>query len=258
MGIKMIVTDLDGTLLHTDKTISAYTAQALARCRESGMKTVLATARSEKSSERITNIFCPDAIVSNGGALATQNGRILYRRVLSKEIANRLLRRCMNASGVGYITADTEKGYFVNYPIDPNDSGWLDYSHARQTDFADGMDGDVFKITVEIETENVAASIREGLGEVNLLRFSGENWYRYAHKEATKWNAVQTAAKRLGICTKEIVAFGDDYNDVEMLRECGTGVAPENAVGEAKAAADFVCRSNDSDGVAKWLEENVL
>lgn len=258
MPVKMIVTDLDRTLLRTDKTISGYTAEALNRCREKGIKIVFATARSEKSAERMTKMFCPDIIVSNGGALASQNGRLLYRQALSIVTANRLLRRCMDAPGVGYITADTEKGYFVNYPIDPNDSGWLDYTHAQRTDFSDGFDGEVFKITAEIEGENVAVAIKEGLDDVNLLRFSGENWYRYAHKNAVKWNAVQTAAKRLGISARDIAAFGDDYNDIEMLRECGVGVAVENALDEAKAAADFVCGSNDSDGVAKWLEENVL
>ena len=55
----------------------------------------------------------------------------------------------------------------------------------------------------------------------------------------------------------EVVAFGDDLNDVDMLRGCGTGVAMANALDEVKLAADEVCGGNDEDGVAKWIEANM-
>jgi hydroxymethylpyrimidine pyrophosphatase-like HAD family hydrolase len=55
-----------------------------------------------------------------------------------------------------------------------------------------------------------------------------------------------------------IAAFGDDHNDVEMLRRCGFGVAVANAIEEAKAAAGCICGTNDNDGVANWIEERVL
>jgi len=58
--------------------------------------------------------------------------------------------------------------------------------------------------------------------------------------------------------TTSALAFGDDYNDIEMLRECGIGVAVDNAIYEAKVAADYACGGCDEDGVAKWLEVNVL
>jgi len=78
------------------------------------------------------------------------------------------------------------------------------------------------------------------------------------NQKATKWNAVQTVAKHFNIPISDIVAFGDDYNDVEMLRECGNGVAVSNAIDEAKSVANQMCDTNENDGVAKWLEENVL
>jgi len=60
------------------------------------------------------------------------------------------------------------------------------------------------------------------------------------------------------LAESEIVAFGDDYNDVDMLTDFGIGVAMGNAVGKAKAVADYVCLGNGEDGIAKWLEGNVL
>jgi hydroxymethylpyrimidine pyrophosphatase-like HAD family hydrolase len=78
------------------------------------------------------------------------------------------------------------------------------------------------------------------------------------NKNARKRNAVIALATEFGVSLAEVAAFGDDYNDIEMLRECGAGVAVANAIDEAKAAADYICDANDNDGVAKWLERNVL
>jgi hydroxymethylpyrimidine pyrophosphatase-like HAD family hydrolase len=79
-----------------------------------------------------------------------------------------------------------------------------------------------------------------------------------ANKLATKWNATRLLAGERQIKNSDIVCFGDDYNDIEMLKNCGVGVAVSNALNEVKAVADYVCGSNDEDGVAKWLEGNVL
>jgi hydroxymethylpyrimidine pyrophosphatase-like HAD family hydrolase len=78
------------------------------------------------------------------------------------------------------------------------------------------------------------------------------------NKNARKQNAIKEIAKHFGLTLFEIAAFGDDYNDIEMLRECGFGVAVANAIDEVKAAANYVCGDCDNDGVAKWLEENLL
>ena len=114
------------------------------------------------------------------------------------------------------------------------------------------------KITVEITDDTTAYSIASVFPSVAVIRFSGENWYRFADKTADKWRGVKALAAHFGIDLKKAAAFGDDYNDADMLRFCGVGVAVANAIDEAKAAADYVCDSNDNDGVAKWLEEHVL
>ena len=61
-----------------------------------------------------------------------------------------------------------------------------------------------------------------------------------------------------GIKPEEIVAFGDDLNDIDMLGYAGVGVVMDNALEQVKTVADYICDTNDNDGLAKWLEENVL
>ncbi len=256
--IKMIVCDLDGTLLRRDKTISEYTADVLRRCQRCGIKVVFATARSEKSSERVTAVFAPDVMISNGGALARLGETILYERVLPCETANLIIKRIYGVSGVGYITADATNGYFVSHPIDPNHIGWRDYSHAEYTDFSNGIEHDAYKLAVQFFDADLPNRIASDIPDVDVVTFSDDNWVRFAHKDAVKWTAVSTAAAHLGIEPVDAAAFGDDFIDIEMLSKCGVGVAVANAISEVKAAADYICDANDNDGVAKWIEENVL
>ena len=146
----------------------------------------------------------------------------------------------------------------MNKPVDTNDPGWIEYLPAFHVDFSKGLDCDAYKITVEIEQETTANRIASDFPTVDVIPFSGEGWYRFADKNADKWHGVKALAVNLGLKFADIAAFGDDHNDVEMLRNCGIGVAVANAIDEVKATADYVCDANDNDGVAKWLEENVL
>ena len=100
------------------------------------------------------------------------------------------------------------------------------------------------------------ARLAEKFPECVLTPFAGEDWYRFAHKNANKLCAVTATAEALAIPMEQVAAFGDDYIDLEMLRGCGFGVAMGNAIPEVRAAAKFVCDTNDNDGVAKWLQDN--
>ena len=258
-NIKMIVIDLDNTLLHTDKSISDYTIDIFEKCRAKDIRIVYATARSQKSSERFINIISPDAVISNGGALARFGENIVYSCVIPQTTADELIKSYAGLSDIGYITVETSNNdYFVNYPIDMNHKGWVDYYHAVPKDFSKGIDDDVYKITLEADNKASVFGVAAKYPQVSIMSFAGENWYRLAHTDADKWVAIRHLAEYLKISNSDIVSFGDDYNDIEMIKECGIGVAVANAIDEVKAAADYICDTNDNDGVAKWLEENII
>ena len=113
------------------------------------------------------------------------------------------------------------------------------------------------KIVAELASEDMARSIAESFG-CKLQCYRGENWYGFLPKGAGKTAAIRTLAEKCGIALHEIAAFGDDRNDMEMLEMCGTGVAVSNAVDEVLDIADEVTGSNDEDGVAVWLEGELL
>jgi hydroxymethylpyrimidine pyrophosphatase-like HAD family hydrolase len=94
---------------------------------------------------------------------------------------------------------------------------------------------------------------------VHYYRVTGEELTDILPKSASKWNAILFLSEKWSIKNSEIICFGDDYNDIEMLSvPCVISVAVENALDEVKAVSDYICGSNDEDGVAHWLEEYVL
>ena len=75
---------------------------------------------------------------------------------------------------------------------------------------------------------------------------------------ANKWNGVKTMLEYFGISPQDAVYFGDDNDDIEAMKNCGVGVAVANAIDAVKAVADVVVESNDEDGVAQYIEREIL
>ena len=92
----------------------------------------------------------------------------------------------------------------------------------------------------------------------DYLPFSDIPWYKFSSENATKECAIQLLAEKLDISLDKIIAFGDDFNDIEMLKICGMGIAMENAIKQVKEAADYITKSNNDDGVAWYLEKFYL
>lgn len=94
-------------------------------------------------------------------------------------------------------------------------------------------------------------------GKLSVTQTSGD-LIEFLHPEVSKGQALQALAADLGIAPEEVVAFGDQHNDIGMLRFAGLGVAMENAHEEVKAEADYVTASNADEGVALVIEDLIL
>ena len=75
---------------------------------------------------------------------------------------------------------------------------------------------------------------------------------------ATKWNGIKAMLEAVGVDRSDTVYFGDDNDDIEPIKNCGVGVSVSNAVDEVLEAADYITESNDMDGVARYIEKNLL
>ncbi len=257
MAIKMIVTDLDRTLLRDDKTISPYTAGTLEELHASGVPFVIATARPTRAVRKAMPRLRYDGAVFFNGAVVTAGGESL--RAYKIDGALDIVRAILRDKPETQLSVEMDDYLYSNMPPESLGDWGSDYCYT--TDFKETAGRLVEKILISSKElpperwmEEYARYIPQGL----YMQMSENTLIMVMNRQATKLGGIRLLAERYGAGLSEIAAFGDDVNDMDMLRECGTGVAVGNALPEVKAVADEVCGSNEEDGVARWIGENVL
>jgi Cof subfamily protein (haloacid dehalogenase superfamily) len=253
-GIKLIITDLDNTIVRRDNSISDYTCSVLHEAKRKCIAIAFATSRSESASSRFIKAIEPDMGIYNGGALVKRGAHILSQVFIPEVEAKRIIELCQIAEAK-IISMTTTDGYFSSEPIIDNFSTFIDYADGHHIDFRSDVDlSHVYKITVYSDHRDALLRIADSSDTVALQNFVGESWYQFRPISATKESAIQL----LGYSPMEIAAFGDDSNDIGMLKYCGTSVAMGNAIPECKAVSGYVCGDCKDDGVAHWIIEHLL
>lgn len=254
MGPKMILTDLDKTLLRSDGNVSEHTKNILQDCQDRGIPIVIATARYWIGAERYIEELKPDYEITTDGTLIHRFGEEIYSSSMDAATANNIVQDLLQYNPQTEITVAAGRQVLWN-SLHIAESEKL--HKAVYYDYSKPLACQVNKIVAELPDGGIAAKIAEN----NKCRFQcyrGENWYAFLPEGSGKIQAIHALAEKLGISLADIVSFGDDLNDREMLQICGTGVAVSNAIQEVKDVADEVTFSNDEDGVADWIERHIL
>lgn len=256
-NVKLLLFDLDGTLLRSDKTISGRTLAVLQECRKKGILIGVSTSRGEQNALSFIAELQPDVLIVSGGALVKYHGDDLYKAAFSAEETRQMIAAARSVCGADCeITIDTMDMHYWNYKVDPRkqDQSWGDSVYTDFEDFGESS----LKMCVEIFDDAQARQLQELLKECDCIRFSDGYWYKFTKKAATKERAIMEVCAASGIKPAEIAAFGDDLADIGMLELCGTGIAMGNAVDAVREKADLVIGSNDEDGIAAFLTSSVL
>ena len=252
--IRMILTDLDHTLLKQDGSVSGKTLQILTACRTKGIRFAIATARYWIGAERYIDLLNPDYEITTDGTLVHSHGQCIYSCAFSAAETNAIISGIAEAVPGAEITAACGKTvYWNSYHISESEK----LHKAVYCDYSSPLDVQANKIVAELPDESVAREIAAKTNS-KLQCYRGEKWYAFMPAASGKTAAIRALAEISGISPEDTVAFGDDLNDIEMLRFCGTGIAVANAIQEVQEAADEITLSNDEDGVAKWLADHCL
>ena len=252
--IRMILTDLDHTLLKQDGSVSGKTLQILTACRTKGIRFAIATARYWIGAERYIDLLNPDYEITTDGTLVHSHGQCIYSCAFSAAETNAIISSIAEAVPGAEITAACGKTvYWNSYHISESEK----LHKAVYCDYSSPLDVQANKIVAELPDESVAREIATRTN-CKLQCYRGEKWYAFMPAASGKTAAIRALAEISGISPEDTVAFGDDLNDIEMLRFCGTGIAVANAIPELQEAADEITLSNDEDGVAKWLADHCL
>ena len=253
--MKILFFDLDDTLLHSDKTISEYTIKTLKECQARGLLIAFATSRGQMRKSPFVEQVQPDIIVANGGASVYYKDNIIYSVSFSLEETRLLLAKAYEVCGSSCeITLDTEDVIYWNREEDKSTNYSFSAEYDDFTDFAQPA----LKICVQTWDEALASQIASSVPGSVAIRFSDIPWYKFSRGKATKETAIQFLSDYLNVPLSEMAAFGDDFNDIGMLKLCGKGIAMQNAIPEVQQIADEVCLSNEEDGVANWIKDNLL
>lgn len=253
MNPKMILTDLDGTLLRSDGSISERTKLILKSCQDRGIYIVIATARYWIGAEYYIEEIQPDYEITTDGTLIHHHGEQIYSCNLDIKDTNQIIQDILARNDKTEITVAAGRQVFWN-STHISESEKL--HKAVYCDYQKPLSCLANKITAQLPDYETALEIANKNG-CRLQSYRGENWYAFLPQTAGKVQAIRELAKILHISLNEIAAFGDDKNDMEMLKMCGIGIAVRNAVPEVKDIADSVTLSNDEEGVAEWLAKNV-
>ena len=264
--IRALFFDLDGTLLTTDRRLSDANAAALAACRDRGIKLFVATARAPRLAntlgwgEREFSLF-DGGIYYNGGYVCVGDETrfyTIYSDVVSEIVACVAAfpgaRLCLlMPDHLQALNHDPDDGSLSHWGYNPAKLVALDNSSMANTIKLLVYHDDSGSIPLKTEIADALRSVCKDRAQFYLT--DHDSLIQITALESNKASAIRRVAVRLGLREDEIAVFGDDYNDLEMIRAFPESVAMGNACPELKAAAKYVTLSNDDDGIAHALKQ---
>jgi Cof subfamily protein (haloacid dehalogenase superfamily) len=255
--LRLAAIDLDGTLLRSDGTVSNRTRDAVSHAGEAGIEMVLVSARGPRGVGEVADALGVrgEAICSNGAVvLDLETGAVRRERTIETEVVLELVDG-LRERLPGILFA-VEREAFAH---EPGFAAW-DWQPPPGTRVADAVElleeapTKLILRHAEHDVEAIAAVARRLAGGCASVSLSGEWVVEVSAAGVNKASALAELCEELGVAAAEVVAFGDQLNDLPMLSWAGRGVAVANAHPDVIEVADEVAASNDEDGVALVLE----
>ncbi|MFC0601782.1 HAD family hydrolase [Streptomyces palmae] len=257
---RLIATDLDGTLLRSDDTVSPRTQEALAAATAAGAAHLVVTGRAVPWTRPILEALGYQGLAVCGqGAQLYHAGedRLLTSVTLDRQLAALALAKIEAEVGPLMLAASRDglEGEVLVGPGYRSAGSGLPY--LEFTDRAELWAEPVNKLYIQhprLTDEQLTEAARAAAGGLVGVALSGPDIVELLPLGLTKATGLSLAARRLGVGSAETIAFGDMPNDIPMFGWAGHGVAMDNAHPELKAVADEVTAAQDADGIALVLE----
>ncbi|QHQ62906.1 Cof-type HAD-IIB family hydrolase [Anaerocolumna sedimenticola] len=249
--MKLVVFDLDDTLLNSKEEVSERNRKAILNCSQKGMKIGYITVRSPRKIKTFLQGLPCDCIANYNGAVIYADNKLIVANTIKYDNAINYINKVTEiAPGIG-ICAYFEPYCYKNKEI---------RSYITQ---------EILKYDLYSTPKQNFQRIRlfyNGYENIDFSKYiSSEMQYQKSqdsamitNKLADKGTALESLIRYFGFKKEQIISFGDSINDIPMLKTSGTGVAMGNAVSKLKDIADYIALSNDEDGVAEYIEAYLL
>ncbi len=269
MKYDVILCDFDGTLCHDDVTLSDYTVSVVREYVKRGGIFIICSGRMDVSVRKYVKQLGTDkqrisAASLQGAVILDSAGNLLYHEPVPYEQSLQIVKELEKT--VGYLHV-YDRDHVLIVEEDPISTAYRDLCNVnlkevgKLSDYIEQNKLDCGKILAVIDP----AKKDEIFAHFDELKIPGvkyfmasRTYFEFVSKRAGKEVALRKIGELLGVPTERIMAFGDNGNDVEMIKAAGFGVAVANAREEVRACADYVCPSNNEDGVAQTIEKICL
>ena len=266
MQKKLIVSDVDGTLFQTDHTISPLTKEAIQMSMAQGHHFAIATGRMHGAGKLVTQDLPYDGyLISCNGAVVkhVKTGEVIHTAPLTQESIIEAVKIC-RAEGIYFHLYDSETIYVFElahlakryHDLMPKLPDALKFEIKVIDSVEAVLKSPIFKIGLFSEDLEKFERVKNALASLDFFEMcqSMTTSFDVNAKGVNKATGIQALGKHLGIAQSDVIAFGDNDNDMEMIQYAGVGVAMGNALETLKNVADQVTDTNDRDGIAKALK----
>jgi Cof subfamily protein (haloacid dehalogenase superfamily) len=258
---RLVALDLDGTTVAHDGTVTARTAEAVRAAGSAGLIVVLATGRPPRFTERTARELglTGEAICANGAAIFhVAEQRLTDVEPIGADLVDLVGRLRAELPGLAFavewgLEFALEPGFEAGLPEKPRNPNIV----ADVVELADQEPYKLLATHPDIAGAELVEQLERIVGDLVEPSHSGLGFLEIAGRGVTKATGLARLCARLGVEAAEVLAIGDNNNDLAMIEWAGWGVAMGNASDEVKAVADEVTASNADDGVALVLERLV-
>lgn len=260
--IKLLITDVDGTLLDSNSNLPALNRKALLSCIENNIQVILATGKSINSILPIVKLLdlkLPQ-ITLNGAVTVNRDLKIINSVKMGPDKYLRVVREIKKKGYSPFAALVDGKIFFEKYHPDMK---YIKKVGERLIKVDSIETGYFSKNSVSIgvpikETDPLDSYLRNKFSDELQIVRSGEYFFDILSHDATKGNAVANIARILNIKKEEIVVFGDSYNDLSMFREAGLKIAVKNSYPKVLEEADIIADENYNCGLGKAIYRYIL
>jgi Cof subfamily protein (haloacid dehalogenase superfamily) len=256
----LVATDLDGTLLRPDGTVSQRTVDAVQAAQQAGLHVVPVTGRPPRVTWDVAKRagLGPLGVCSNGALVVdVQAMQVLEIETVAAEVASRLVSMLrQRLPGVVFAVEDMEAFTHEAGFMDPE--WYWDEETEQVDDIIEAVSPMCIKLIVRRpgwSAGTLLVELRREVAEKGQVTSSGLDWVEIGAPGISKAYALERICARLGIGVGEVLAIGDNHNDLTVLAWAGRAAAPANAIPEVLATVKQVVPSNQDDGVAQLLED---
>ncbi len=242
IDIKILAFDMDGTLLNSEKMVSRGTSLELERLSENGVQIVLSSGRLHKSIEAYAHILPFKT------SIVATNGSVDYKMNFHFYGVNEFYR----------LKGTTSLNTYSRVPKNIKDTiDIIEYNNIKEIKES-CENNSYFKVLLVEEDKKYIEEVRQELSKIDKIKISSSwtNNIEIVPEGVNKARSLKYLCKNLGLDLNNLMSFGDNNNDIEMIEESKVGVAMSNATNELKQKADFITDyDNDHDGIMKFLKQ---